>query len=241
MTSMREYQLIELNCRKKPELILNKEYEVCSLRIDDIGSAVVFRLRKIYHSNMFNSDSIIACLQAYYKQIDTDILKSPNRVCCKGCSDCCVSDFEISITEYFMILNYLNINYGKEYVKRMSAKAKLTIPSAPCIFVNDTTRACDIYEVRPLICRKYGLYNTAMRCEKLSSHDVLNKYLDTTENTIFFKCPEPSNKTFELMPQTITYWFANMSDGEFASQKMQDLYSAAFNNSVDDFVKLILL
>lgn len=71
----------------------------------------------------------------------------------KGCCDCCTNDFEISASEYFMLLSYMDIKFGKDFIQTVSRKARISFSSPNCIFVNNTDGACTVYEARPLICK----------------------------------------------------------------------------------------
>lgn len=184
----------------------------------------------------FNPQSIIATLTHYYEIIDNDMKCSNNHTCKKGCCKCCAADFEISITEFFMILNHLKVNFGDEYLKKVCTKAKQAKPSGQCIFVDESTGACSIYEVRPLVCRKYGLYrvNTSADCKLLDPEEELlpnEKYPNTTENTIYFTLPGLKKK-IQLLPKRIDYWFSSKT----TDAKTMMLFRSAFQDNAADFV-----
>ena len=185
----------------------------------------------------FNQNSIIATLTHYNEIIEKDMKCSHNHTCRKGCCQCCANDFEISITEFFMILNHIKVNYNDDYLKKISSKAKQASQSGQCIFVDESTGACSIYEVRPLVCRKYGLY----RKSKLADCKLLDPELEllpnekcpiTTENTIYFMHPDLKQK-IQLNPKTINYWFSEKT----TDSKTMLLYLSAFQDNADDFVR----
>lgn len=239
---MKEMQLLEAQKYSASPWLLNEEKELILPRLDGEGITIVFNVRLIYHSDMkVRSDSIIAILQNYFYQIDKDNFKNTNSTCHKGCTNCCTGDFPISITEFFMILNYLNIKYGKDFIKKYEERASVSIPEQPCIFVNDTNGACDIYEVRPLICRKYGLYEACTKCYKMNHKtELLNKERVTLDNTVFFPHPDLPGKKVFIEPRTLIYWFSDLNNGELSSEELNKLFDAAFNKSASEFIRLLL-
>lgn len=153
----------------------------------EISRSIVFQIKKVGYYMNVHPESIMGWLLKYYAELQTDLDNSPNSVCHKGCCDCCSNDFEISITEYFMILKYLGIQYGDECIKQYSHIAKKSMSSSKCIFIDCTNGACSIYEVRPLVCRKYGLYDYTCNCEKLNPNkDLLKDIPDTSKGTLYF-------------------------------------------------------
>jgi len=113
-------------------------------------------------------------------------LTNGTSLCVEGCSDCCFDYFSIQSIEFDLILNKLanwdekklkNLikkvdRYWKmlvnEYPKvtRLLSKAtnndiekinsSIDKTSFPCIFLDKTTRLCQIYDVRPFKCRIFG-------------------------------------------------------------------------------------
>merc|ERR1712157_680092 len=70
-----------------------------------------------------------------------------------------------SIKEYLNIQNKEEFNdkYISNYVNKNSgAVLKSKINSASCIFLNEETNECDIYNVRPLQCRTYPFWPRVM-------------------------------------------------------------------------------
>ena len=188
----------------------------------------------------FNPDSLLSSLNNYFEKIDHDFMISQNKVCKKGCCDCCTNDFEISAAEYFMLLRYMDIKFGKDFIQRISQKARLSFNAPTCIFVNNTDGTCVVYEARPLICRKYGLYNDLTDCQKLSADDLLCTECNTAENTLFFSPTDGSNARIISKPNRIVYWFANTENGQPSSNKMKALYTASYTQSTDFYIKLLL-
>jgi hypothetical protein len=137
-------ELVLSNPERKMTLIV-KVTERCNKNMEKIVS--------------LNSESVVANLISIYQRIDEETARQKHSICKKGCSHCCTNDVAISFVEFFHILNYIGINYSEDFVKRLpdSFSANLT---NRCFFVDTTDSLCKIYEVRPIICRKYGLYKT---------------------------------------------------------------------------------
>lgn len=231
--------------------IMNHETEPLELGINyefiitdpETSRNIVYEIKKVGYYMNVHPESIMNWLLKYYADIQKDFDNSPNSVCHKGCCDCCTNDFEISITEYFMILKFLGIKYGDDYIKQYSDIAKKSMSSSKCIFVDCTNGACSIYEVRPLICRKYGLYDyTNYNCEKLNSDkDLLTYKPDTSNGTFCFKHSVLSKKEIMCPCKRIVHWFGNLKDGQLASEKMKKLFYASFNEPSDVFVETLFM
>lgn len=74
---------------------------------------------------------------------------------CLNCGDCCSSFVAISKEEKAAILNYVK-----------QKNIKLNSNSLNCIFLNKT-KHCNIYEVRPQICKKFTCKVTRENLPKL--------------------------------------------------------------------------
>lgn len=237
---MRNAQLIEMNVIVPPDMNLGVPYELV-LTDPDGDRNVTIQIKKVGENMPINPKSILACLQKYFDEIERDAAVSPNTVCRKGCCGCCSNDFEISISEYFMILRFLNIKYGEDYVQSISEKAKMSFHADRCIFVNCTDGSCSIYEVRPLTCRKYGLYEEFGGCSKLDPNiDLLPATRDTSKNTLFFQHSKFPQKTFACRPKRIVHWFANLQNGQPVSEKMRDLFYQSFTGTTDEFIQTLV-
>lgn len=237
--SMREMQLAELKNFLKDDFELN-EWKELVIASPDTSDTYVIRIKKVGQLTIMDDNSVIKSLLQYFNQIEMDSNLSKNHTCKIGCCDCCTNDFEISITEFFMILDYLGINYGKDFVARMSKRAKMSFNAEQCIFVDNTNGACSIYEVRPLVCRKYGLYRSIINCGKLDQEvELLNKRISTEVNTMVFKHSK-SSKSIMIPIKRICYWFDKIENGELKSEKMKKLFYASINNSADSFFELLI-
>lgn len=150
---MKKTRFAEISKMEFQPLNINENYEFVITDFE-IAENIVFRIKKVGCFMDIHPESIMQTLLDYYEKIDKDNNVSPNMVCHKGCCKCCTNDFEISITEYFMILKYLGINFGYDYIQQYSDKAKKSMSTSDCIFIDCTNGACSIYEVRPLMPNK---------------------------------------------------------------------------------------
>lgn len=237
---MKNMQLIEMNSISSPDMELNVPHELVLASPED-DSKVIIQVKKVWESMQINPQSVLAGLQKHFDEIDRDAADSPNTVCRKGCCGCCSNDLVISISEYFMILRFLNIRYGEAYVQKVSKKARISVHENNCIFVNCTDGSCSIYEVRPLICRKYGLYRQAGGCSRLDSEkDMLPFTRDTSENTLFFHRSDFPKRAYSCPAHTIVYWFSKLQDGKPISEKMRKLFYKSFSGTVDEFIQILV-
>ncbi len=188
--------------------------------------------------------SLFATLLKYYKEIDDEQALIDNSMCKKGCSKCCEASFSISQAEFFMILNALEITKDTQLFKRKAdefiANQGFEIGNR-CIFVDDATGACRIYEVRPLICRQYGYINTNdCVCDYIKDNKELLNSLPTeskvkiAHNTISF------DNGILLTPKPLVYWLSHLSDdGELATLKQKKLYEAAQASPISEYLRLV--
>lgn len=206
------------------------------------------------HSDI-NPNSLIAHQYRIMHLLDEEIKKCPYTVCQKGCSNCCTDDFDVSVTEFFTILNYLKIHCNDEQLENICKMSKMkisgissnekTVAFSRCIFLNEHSNLCDIYEVRPIICRKYGYYKNATYCIKVTSDTkastslITNTEVNTSDNILSFTCP--NNKVLFQKCHPLIYWFSRVEQGNLINHKMNDLYNAAVNSSVSEYIRILQL
>lgn len=94
----------------------------------------------------------------------------------------------------------------------------------PCIFLNDKGK-CDVYEVRPHVCRTYG---SSSGCYKLNNQEMFFKELDNLrESHILIK--DSSQNSIAKRPYPLFYWFSFFLNEVYADltlekmQKIRDL------------------
>lgn len=78
--------------------------------------------------------------------------------CGQGCTDCCHHRFKITATEASAIqdgLRCLSATVRQQLVTRATAYLLETAVHAPCPALHEGS--CEIYQDRPLICRRFGM------------------------------------------------------------------------------------
>lgn len=206
------------------------------------------------HSDI-NPNSLVAHQYRIMHLLDEEIKNCPYTICQKGCSDCCTDDFEVSVTEFFTILNYLQIHCNNQQIENICKLSKVKISSilsnekiiafSRCIFLNEHSNACEIYEVRPIICRKYGYYSTTTDCSKIISDKkasmslLKNTEVDTSSNILSFILPNNTKLLQKSHP--LIYWFSRVEQGKLSSNKMNDLYRVAVNSPISEYIRILQL
>lgn len=90
------------------------------------------------------------------------LLNIPKHTNCTNCGACC-GFVPVSITELNAIRDYIAVN-GISPVER----ADKTI----CPFRDEKAKKCLIYEVRPIICRLFGVAKGTMQCTNGNSAEI---------------------------------------------------------------------
>lgn len=227
----------------------------CEMSSNDLCFCGSGRKRKKCHPDV-NENSVVANLLSVYNQIDKEISQVSYSICKKGCSDCCRDYFKISAVEFFAILRYLNINYSKEQLRTVISECSrlseetdfakddyFNIPNlAPCVFLDDTTDECKIYEVRPILCRTYGYYQGLTRCPKVfedkTAIQALLPYHDKKEFVENIDTLDFRGQSLQPKPQAIAYWFSKL---ENPTNRFLDLSIAASERDTNDFIRILML
>ena len=83
---------------------------------------------------------------------------------CISCNDvwCCRLDVKVTTEEQNLISTYLSIPKNKLFINNEIIKILSKHGQKVCIFLREDTNQCEIYQLRPRICRKF-------QCEKLNS------------------------------------------------------------------------
>lgn len=203
-----------------------------------------------------NENSVVANLLRVFHQIDEECSNIDYSVCGKGCSDCCSDYFQISIVEFFTILHHIGINtnliltaFEEKAIASLNGvnlpqSDYYNIPSfAPCIFLDDTTNECKIYEVRPIICRTYGSYTELTKCERvLTDANAVKSMLsikgktEYSNNIDYFTL---NGSRAKVKANSIVYWFSKLGDDK--TQKFQDLQTFAVNRPANEFIKILFM
>ena len=188
-----------------------------------------------YHPN-----SIIAKFEYYFKELDSIQRDLNNPVCHKGCSGCCSNDFEISMTEFFYVLRYMNLHFPVSKIEEFRLKAQEPFHFGPCLFIDHNDESCQIYEARPLICRKYGVLDDLTDCPLLPNVPLSEQNVNTANSTFLFTLPGSTKKVY-VGGHPLVYWIEHTENGQPTSEKMKKLYEAAFSEDERQFVKMLLL
>lgn len=206
--------------------------------------------------------SIIANLMSVYEQLDQDTKERQQfSICKKGCAQCCSDYFQVSVVEFFMILQGLHTNGNNalllKYIKTAQTRIQgiylpeydfANVPNFPeCIFVDDLTNECKIYQLRPIICRLYGTVSELTKCEKISMSQQaienlipLNKEIDISNNIDLIT--DNKNNVYEFKPHALVYWFSRMTEeGAFKSKRMNDMFEVSTKFSSKEFLRIFLL
>lgn len=222
-----------------PEDFLDWKWHYLTLANESgIQNIAVRRIQMEKYSH--NPNSMIAKLEYYFKELDSIQKDLNNPVCRKGCSGCCSNDFEISMTEFFYILRYMNIHFSVSTIEDFQRKAQEPFHFGPCLFIDHNDEACQIYEARPLICRKYGLLDNLTDCPLLSDVPLSEKNVNTADGTFLFAL-FGTDKKFYVGGHPLVYWIEHTENGQLASEKMKNLYEAAFSEDERQFSKMLLL
>jgi len=208
--------------------------------------------QKKCHGDVYER-SVVANLLRVYNHLDTEIKSVRDSLCTKGCTECCDGSFDVSVSEFFTILNYLKIEsgrYGNLAREKISSDDYKDLRGfSACIFLDSTNGGCNIYEVRPLTCRKYGSFReeTLMPCSKIFHSQTAQEGLirehpaaNFETNIKFFK--SGGKRIFPVMHPLIL-WFANNlnPDGDLKTRRMRDEFLAAVGLPISEFVRVLTI
>lgn len=128
-------------------------------------------INKLYQDLKKQSENL--ALKELYKVADLGIIqdfkKFNTKVACKkSCSFCCSIPVEVTQSEVDYILHHvknngISINF-KNRVKKNPANSKFET----CVFLDNETNTCKIYEARPISCRKHFVITSSEHCKELS-------------------------------------------------------------------------
>ena len=105
-------------------------------------------------------------------------------------------------------------------------------------FHND--ESCQIYEARPLICRKCRVLDDLTECPLLLNVPLFEQNVNTADDTFLFTLPGSTKKVY-VGGHPLAYWIEHTENGHLTSEKMKKLYEAAFSEYEHQFVKMLLL
>jgi Fe-S-cluster containining protein len=108
--------------------------------------------------------------------------------CRKGCAFCCHLEVQVTDLEKDLIMDYAKehgIKYNEKKLEEQLQYNEQTLPLSDvsrCVFLSNQN-TCNIYEVRPLHCRKYLVLNDPKFCnaKKYPSHSTKVHFHSNTE------------------------------------------------------------
>lgn len=91
--------------------------------------------------------------------------EGPVPQCKAGCAFCCYNNVDITWDEAAMLIE----KYGKQIDWTRVETQLMGIPKIPykmraCVFLDEETKTCTVYEDRPLSCRKYLVVSDPEKC-----------------------------------------------------------------------------
>jgi Fe-S-cluster containining protein len=194
-------------------------------------------------------NSAMAYLFETFKIIDDDIKRANvTPECQKGCSECCSSYFDVSPIEYFQIYKYIQTKYTGHQFHRLKRNARMLKPdfspllygdkldlrfTHPCVFVDNRSGKCRIYEVRPLTCRMYGYYQRFTDC--LKAKDMLGFVLQPLEARLVRLLSDMPDRRLPAMP--LIYWLG--SPAFELNADFRELYAVSFNADKSVYFKMV--
>lgn len=97
------------------------------------------------------------------KQMDiTSVLNIPKHTNCKNCGECCG----------IIPATAIEVNTIRKYITENNIKPVKRADKTICPFRDDKAKKCLIYEVRPIICRLFGVAKGAMQCPNGNSAEI---------------------------------------------------------------------
>ena len=94
---------------------------------------------------------------------------------CIGCGECCTDLLPTTRREIVRLRDYAKKHQLKEH--RLPAGAALESVDLTCPFRNETTKRCEVYPVRPLICRAFICSG---RCKQPGKRGISSKVTATS-------------------------------------------------------------
>jgi len=173
--------------------------------------------RKTKHCHpSVNEESLVSKILELYAEID-ERNKNATTLCEKGCSYCCTDDFEVNLSEFLVMLDFLGTEQSryatvKDIIANGNPKANGT-----CIFLNEKENTCEIYALKPLMCRNFG----------------------TTKQATSFPCKKL--KVMSSKYETLFAWFNKLDEnGVLKSEKMRQLLKSSTNGNIDYFIETMM-
>jgi Fe-S-cluster containining protein len=111
-------------------------------------------------------DLTIVDLHNFMDEMESEVGKNPVSKCGTRtpCSGCCYLNVKVFRDEAKRLLEYLPIDKGIDYLKRVTTRDDddRMRQRRPCVFLKDDK--CSVYSVRPIICRSYSVKSHPKHC-----------------------------------------------------------------------------
>jgi len=189
------------------------------------------------HPNI-NEESVIAHLLASYAKIDEQN-KNAKTLCKKGCATCCFDNFQVMLWEYLAILNYLGLGLGRNRELLANLREESVVNNGACFFLIQKDNSCKIYEVRPAICRNYGITRQSMEgglCKTMEDKGRDYDLIDQVEGTMYllkYKGRDIASKS-----KTLHLWLEGIDENDILQPSlMRDLLKTSANGTYTQFVE----
>lgn len=108
------------------------------------------------------------------EKIDALLAQVPSFECRQGCADCC-GPIEMSRLEYYRVVKASGRNAGEI---RGQMERNLKRGNYRCPMLHPKTNRCTVYQVRPAICRLFGVVKDKMLCPHGCGADVAERLSD---------------------------------------------------------------
>jgi len=246
---MREMiQLVDLQNKRMLGMMITSLGEIQFMNKSSLCFCGSGKTNKHCHPNV-NERSLVARVLTLYQELDKRNAHA-RTICKKGCTECCQAvDYDIHLSEMLTIMSYLNIGrdgINRKLFPKLELNWEFTV-NGSCLFLNQSEGYCEIYEVRPVICRNYGsvLQDTELACSSLYCAD--KDALQLIDENDYPKINTQARMLFVLesgKPKPLTIpailWFKKLIDERYfndavAIQMLED----ATQRPISKFVKVM--
>ncbi len=143
------------------------------------------------------TDGISAAVN-FHKLIDLEVAENMDSEmgrsvsCKKGCSSCCAMHIDATDDEADLLLAYIKeqkIEIDKDKLERQAKNGRENWHNQPfddweCVFLDNTTKSCKVYEHRPASCRKLLVLSDAKLCDMKNPKQRIQWFAQTEAEAI---------------------------------------------------------
>lgn len=182
----------------------------------DISNTIQAYMKQ-YDDALKQGETHASIIRAFYRTMrdvyrkDIDGRIKDLIACKKGCAFCCHINVDATPGEVDMIIEYtrannIPIDYNRLWRQRgLSMKQRPQSQYSACVFLAEDN-TCKIYEVKPIGCRKYFVFNDPKECDaKTNNEDRVKIYADFHLEAIasaIFNMQQPASMV-ELLLRTV--------------------------------------